>query len=207
MGWTYSAVYGDIDRKKECDQIYAEGYKVLKSAMVGTVYYAAVVKTARFVYEDENDWRRYHLEPIPEADRVTFGTVVLTDITTDKRGVKWFGYKDMDETMGPGYYDCPAGILDLLTPTKHRAANVWRDLCRNRRNAKNARNNFLRKIKTLEPGSRLQFVCPCKMTNGIEAGDLITLTVRTWNAGKVFHDGMYIWPVNYIPETAEIIAA
>lgn len=28
-----------------------------------------------------------------------------------------FGYKDMSETMGPYNYDCPARILDLLTPT------------------------------------------------------------------------------------------
>ena len=28
-----------------------------------------------------------------------------------------FGYKDMDESMGPCETDCPASILDLLTPT------------------------------------------------------------------------------------------
>ena len=207
MGWTYSHVCGNIDRKKECDQIFAVGYMVKKSAMVGSVYYAAVTHTHNFVYDQPDDWRHYHLEPIPEAERETFGAVVVTDIYTDEQDVKWFGYKDMDETEGPGYYDCPAGILDLLSPTESVWANEWRQKCRERRETKNARANFLRKINSLEIGSRLQLVCPCKMSNGIGAGDLITLTVRTWNAAKVFYDGAYVWPVKFIPETAEIIAA
>ena len=51
MGWTsYEATYfkknGDIDRKAECDAYFmrdnAGHYKVVKSSMKGTVYYAAV---------------------------------------------------------------------------------------------------------------------------------------------------------------------
>jgi hypothetical protein len=43
-----------------------------------------------------------------------------------------FGYKDMDETMGPYRYDCPAKILDLLTPTDNEYALKWRAECRKR---------------------------------------------------------------------------
>ena len=52
MGWTsYHATYykrnGSIDRKAECDAYFLEGlnrghYEVLKSAVVGSVCYAAV---------------------------------------------------------------------------------------------------------------------------------------------------------------------
>ena len=52
MGWTeYIATHitpkGQIDRKKECDAYFLEGlnrgfYEVVKSRMVGSVYYAAV---------------------------------------------------------------------------------------------------------------------------------------------------------------------
>lgn len=41
-----------------------------------------------------------------------------------------FGYKDMSDTMGPGIDDCPARILDLLSPTDSEDANEWRERCR-----------------------------------------------------------------------------
>lgn len=40
-----------------------------------------------------------------------------------------FGYKDMDETMHPYYYDAPKSILDRLTPTDNDNANKWREEC------------------------------------------------------------------------------
>jgi hypothetical protein len=41
-----------------------------------------------------------------------------------------FGYKDMDESVGPYANDCPARILDLLTPTDSEYANAFRKRCR-----------------------------------------------------------------------------
>lgn len=41
-----------------------------------------------------------------------------------------FTVKHMDETVGPGYYDAPAKVLDLLTPTEYDYANEWRAQCR-----------------------------------------------------------------------------
>ena len=71
--------------------------------MVDNVYYAAMKST------DSNE---------------VWALVVLT--ATDGRE---FGYKDMDETMGPGYYDCPIGILKLLSPTDNAYAKEWRKNC------------------------------------------------------------------------------
>ena len=45
-----------------------------------------------------------------------------------------FGDKDMDETMGPCYYDAPAKVLDMLTPIpkgqEDSYAAKWRAKCR-----------------------------------------------------------------------------
>jgi len=49
-----------------------------------------------------------------------------------------FGYKDMDETYGPNISNCPASILDLLTPLEDHPisdesrgwAAAWRERCR-----------------------------------------------------------------------------
>ena len=49
-----------------------------------------------------------------------------------------FGYKSMDETYGPNIANCPASILDLLTPVEGHPisdeskewAKKWRERCR-----------------------------------------------------------------------------
>ena len=184
MGWSYEYTpFGVNDKKAKCDGLFSDGYTVVKSAMVGNVYYAAIKHTK-------------------EARQPVTGTVILTSVDG-----AYFGYKGINEEMGPGVYDCPAGILKLLTPTENAYAREWREKCRENLNRKNNRRAFERKIKALEPGARLQFVCPCGMSNGLKAGTIITLIVKAHNTEKVFYDGVYIWPVKYIPENSEIIAA
>lgn len=50
--------------------------------------------------------------------------IVITDIADGE-----FGYKDIDETMGPFYYDCPNVILKLLSSTDNEYAKTWREKC------------------------------------------------------------------------------
>lgn len=116
MGWTsYHATYydnrGRIDRKKELDSYFKpdNGWRVLKSSMVGSVYYAAV-----------------------QTEDCVFAAVFLT--STDMKDYFNFSYKDMDETMHPYYYDCPKSILNLLSPTENKSANEWRQNCEKYRN-------------------------------------------------------------------------
>ncbi len=40
-----------------------------------------------------------------------------------------FGWKDMDESMGPCEAQCPERILKLLTPTEYEYAKDWRARC------------------------------------------------------------------------------
>lgn len=112
MGWTtYHASYyknGKVDRKAECDDLFAKDCTVLKSTMKGSTYYCAL-KT-------------------PEGDVVAY--VVLTCGQDRSNPYFNFGYKAMPEIAIPCYYDCPKTILDLLTPTDNEYANKWRAECR-----------------------------------------------------------------------------
>lgn len=71
-----------------------------------------------------------------------------------------FGYKDMDETMGVYVTDCPASILDLLTPTDNENAIEWRKLCRE--------HSDKRKTLRFKVGNILELDRPIKFTNGVE---------------------------------------
>lgn len=135
MGWTSYHVeptYNSkikkytVDRKAECDKLFNTNmvsldnndvigkFEVLKSYMVGSTYYAAVKRT-KFATENE-----------PE-DSLVFAAIVLTSV--NNKDYYNFSYKDMDETVGPCQYGCPKSILDLLTPTKSKYANEWRERC------------------------------------------------------------------------------
>ena len=133
MGWTsYRATHytkgGKIDRKAECDNVigYDEEFrscKVLKSTMKGSVYYAAVEFTDKRAGKSE-----------------VFAAIFLT--RTYMQDHFNFSYKDMYETMGPYAYDCPKGILDLLTETDNEYANEWRKKCREKLAKKKAGQNL-----------------------------------------------------------------
>jgi len=88
------------------------------------------------------------VEYADEDRRVVFAAVVLFEYT--KEGI---AYKDMDENMGPYYYNCPAEVLEQLTPTDNEYANEWRTRCLNRLLKKGVRVNpkVLDAIKQEEP--------------------------------------------------------
>lgn len=128
MGWTgYHATNynrrGEIDRRAECDErMSGENehgkWEILKSTMRGSTYYAAVRRTDKETGESH-----------------VFGCVCLTSV--DMKDYFNFSYKAMEETMGPGCYDCPASILDLLSPTDNEYALNWRQKCREKKSNKN----------------------------------------------------------------------
>lgn len=83
-------------------------YRVVADSMVGSTYYAAVEKRA--------------------ADgSVSVEGVVVTTETRDGE----FAYKEIAEVSGPYFWDCPAKVLNALTPTQHASALDWRATCRN----------------------------------------------------------------------------
>ena len=136
MGWTWQRAKfykpnGSIDRKAECDALCSwtnaktGGHcEVLKSAMVGSTWYGACKLS------------------LPDTEPIVFAGIFLTSVC--KRDYYDFGYKDMDETVGPCQCNCPKSILDLLTPTDSEWANQWRETCRaNIASKKDQRNSLL----------------------------------------------------------------
>ena len=80
-----------------------------------------------------------------------------------------FGYKGMDEGMGPNEAHCPRRILDLLTPVEDtydyesgiKYANEWRAKCR----ANLARNAARPRLSV---GKIIRTPAPIRFQNGIE---------------------------------------
>lgn len=159
MGWTsYHATHyknnGTIDRKAECDAYFMDGlnaghFRVVKSALVGSVYYAAIETLKRGKEQPDNS---YIYEDIPEAERKTWAAVFLT--STDSREYYNFSYKDMSEDMGPCEDRCPASILSLLSPTDYEYALAWRERCR----ANIEKKKDPHALKNLPVGSVIAFV-------------------------------------------------
>ena len=64
---------------------------------------------------------------MPKKDPTIWAAVYMLDYR--REDVYDFGYKDMDETMGPNIDRCPKSILDRLTTTDSEYANSWRKRC------------------------------------------------------------------------------
>lgn len=201
MGWTwYNATHykkGNVDRKAECDEQLnweTENRKnrVLKSAMVGSTYYGAVEST------------------LNSGERTVFGVVFLT--STNNRDYYNFGYKDMDETMHPYYYDCPNSILELLTETDNENARTWREKCREQNAKKKQERKSGDSLNNLPVGSKIKFKCDKNLTSGHSFGDEVVLEKRvcgfnykTNKTKTIWTDGYYRWSKKLINNEYEII--
>lgn len=170
MGWTeyHASCYknGKVDRKAEMDSKYnwedeSRKVEVLKSSMVGSTYYAAV--------KSLNKTNGYEC---------VCAAVCLT--STNNKDYFNFAYKDMDETCGPYKYDCPKGILDMLSPTENEYANQWRQACRDNLAAKKNPNGF----NKLPVGTVIKVVMPFD-TKYFSEGQEVRLRKRTkWGSNR-----------------------
>lgn len=128
MGWDYHEELAPYDRRAICRRHIGNGYEVIKDAVVGTTYYAAVKS--------------------PHDGSVS-ALIILTRI--DQRSYCNFGMKWLTEYDGPFHCDCPESILKELSPTANSYALEWRAKCREKRQAK--RENVLVKAPI---GSKLK---------------------------------------------------
>ena len=114
MGWLYP--YHTKTRADLVKHLRA-GYntpthKILRSQCVGNHFWALCESTPT-----DGPVTRYIL------------LCLLQGPERDNPGGTW-GHKDMDESAGPYYYDCPLSYLDLATEPINDAALIWREKVR-----------------------------------------------------------------------------
>jgi hypothetical protein len=93
-----------------------------------------------------------------------------------------FGYKDMDETVGPVEDECPERILKLLTPTDSAYAIAWRGRCWEHIQRRKAQPK-------LTEGCRIRFATPITFADKTVRD---TFTVRMDSGRLRLYDG-YTW--------------
>jgi len=120
MGWTYTSLgkgqAGNYFKNMLTNETEERETELLKGAFRGfREYYGAVKVTIKATGES-----------------YVMGFCAMVDWR--KNDAFNFGYKDMDETMGPYMFNCPNTILDLLTDTPHdnESSREWRKACRER---------------------------------------------------------------------------
>lgn len=207
MGWTgtHATHYknGKVDRKAECDSLFSVAYRVVKSTMVGSVYYAAIEHIKEYKGRDADDKPIY--EDVPENEREVFAAIILT--RTDLKDYFNFNYKDMDETCGPCEITCPASILDLLSSTDNEWALQWRQRCRENIAKRKAARKNPKSLNNLPEGSIISFVSQFNMTDGTKKGDKITLQKGTYRGKTVWRYGLYRFRKTWIPDDYEVLEA
>ena len=138
MGWVFQHRRTGTSNQDWFQQHFGEGHQILDMATVkGTVYGAVKLPDGRV-----------------EA------VVILTRwVRGDQHN---FGYKDMDESMGPCEDECPARILDRLSdPAPNDYAVEWRAKCRARLEQRAAR-------PVVRRGDTVWFLKPLKFESGDE---------------------------------------
>ena len=138
MGWYGQQASGYLTPKQEQDAQYNHedenrSVRVLASAWVNfREYYAAI-------------------EVVTKATGERVVTCAMDLLEKRRDGMIW--YKPMGEDMGPYFYGCPGGILDLLTEAQSDNARNWRAKCREVL----AKKAALRRVKI---GDRVTFKSP-----------------------------------------------
>lgn len=129
MGWLYmQSLKGHAGPRQYLDAQFTFARpeatsKVLRSALVGMRVYYAAVEQIRVAAGEGEVWAAICLVRYNPRDPEGY----------------IFGYKSMEESMGPHECECPKSILDLLTPTDAEYARQWRARCLEAAAARRAR--------------------------------------------------------------------
>lgn len=152
MGWTYT----HKDEGESVKEFFSKEFGYANEKRKTRVLDCAVVclREAYLAFEDMN---------LVDGTREVFAIVCALDYRPLDH---WnFGYKDMDETMGPYYYNCPERILNLLTPTDNEYALKWRRKCREAVERR-------KKVAKIKNGDILEFEEPIVFQNGCKIRQL-----------------------------------
>ena len=166
MGWTgmkakYYYKNGMINRKKECDELIEacpDDYKLIKSALIGICYYAAV-------------------RMLKKAEQPVVGIVIKTTVRM-KEDLN-FLYKWVSEDMGPADTYCPDNILDELSEADSDWAKNWRAECKKC-------NERKQKLSAMPVGSEIKVTCEGLGKIGYVANSSYTVMGESMSAGRVY---------------------
>ncbi len=129
MGWTFymnrpACVASEINRL--CTFATEEKSAApIKACLVGSTWYVAVRVQMLGGAAEPGGRDPHDAYDLDATGAYTFAAVFLTRID----GGEW-GYKDMDECMGPNEAEAPLSLLKLLSPTARDYAVGWRERCR-----------------------------------------------------------------------------
>lgn len=107
MGWYYTYGSKAEDVRKELLESTPAHLNLIGHATT------AFGRRLWIVYEQKNDGGRF----------------IMLFLIQERKGEA--GYKDIDESMGPYYFDCPLSLLDLAEPRAEGITGEWRTAVRN----------------------------------------------------------------------------
>lgn len=81
-----------------------------------------------------------------------------------QRNREGWGYKPMDETVGPYYFTCPLSYLDAADPPKNRTAADWRKVVRARAATAKAARAALKSLKMGDTVVLVPGAIPARLT-------------------------------------------
>ena len=88
-----------------------------------------ILKTAAVKANPYDDCKYEVYGAVKDTNDQVYGVVILLN-WSNKQFHKSVSYKIMAEDVEPFYYNCPAKILDMLSPTDNERALRWRTTCR-----------------------------------------------------------------------------
>ena len=152
MGWTTEIVnFGRKDREKIKEHI-AKLYTCENEKFTWRVLYQSLKSNALYQAVERVEKASGKVE--------VFASIVLYSF--EGRGWSYeFGYKEMDETCCPYYFEAPKKLIDMLTPTDSKYANEWRNEVMKKYGAD--------KKPTVKVGDTIKFSKPLEFTSGIVA--------------------------------------
>ena len=153
-------------------------------------YYTDGANKASMIKEIENSTRTceileravrgnhlWHVLSPKSGDGEAF--IVLYLLSSSKEG---WGYKAIDESMGPYYHTCPTTWFGKY-PTTNKTALAWRERCLSAASSKAAKSKA---AKTVAPGDRLYRKCDGEVFRVVEPreGSKSEFVIEGENSGK-----------------------
>jgi hypothetical protein len=174
MGWTFMPSRGRDAVEIIRGQLEWENDtftdKVIDHAVIGTTIYLLVCRTPKAAWKPSTTY-------LNDSDG-SFRWIAVV-LTSKSRDAYDFGYKDVEESMGPVEASCPKRIIAAASPLRHPDPAVdgnyaarWRQKCLDRALAKTRRK------AELVQGATIRLSCILDFTDGYKGGRFVVEIVK-----------------------------